>query len=280
MLFERVLQSEIDYSNYRLPGSRIQFRGPKPDFGKPYCTFIGSSETFGKYVAKPYTQLLADGLEFGCANFSGVNAGIDLVMRDTVALKACADARIAVVAVSGAHNLSNRLYRVHPRSNDRFIRASKILQKMYPNMDFTEIHYTRHLLRSLRRADQTKFSIVVQELKKAWVARMTLLIEQINTKTVLLWVANQAPPESAQFNWTGPLGTEPLFIDQDMIDQISPKVTKVVECITSDKAQQRGTKGMVFNTKEAKIAEKMFGPSVHKEIATALLGPLTGMLSG
>ena len=278
MLFERVVQGKIDYQTYRLKGSKNQFRGPKLELGKPYIAFVGAAETFGKFVTKPYSHLLWDALDIGCANLSGVNAGVDLVLRDPVALKTCANARVTIIAVTGAHNLSNRLYRVHPRRNDRFVGASKIMQKLYPNLDLTDIHFTRHLLQSLCHADPDKFSIVVEELKKAWLARMTQLIMLATSKTILLWVANQAPPEPAELNRSGDLGPEPLFVDQLMIDEISPKVTRVVEIIASEKAQQSGTKGMVFNAKETKIAEKMFGPSVHKEIATALLAPLKAML--
>jgi hypothetical protein len=60
----------------------------------------------------------------------------------------------------GAQNLSNRLYTVHPRRNDRFLRASGILRTIYRDVDFTEFHFTRHMLDHLRCLSEDRFDIV------------------------------------------------------------------------------------------------------------------------
>ena len=55
-----------------------------------------------------------------------------------------------MIQVSGAQNLSNRFHAVHPRRNDRFLRASTLLKTIYRDVDFTEFNFTRHLLTTLR----------------------------------------------------------------------------------------------------------------------------------
>lgn len=278
MINDRLMQASLGYQTYGLENSKAKFRGPRPSMSGDYCAFIGSTETYGKFIAKPFPQLLQDKLAVECVNFAGVNSGIELVLKDPAVQLACAGAKVTVIAVMGAHNLSNRLYRVHPRNNDRYIRASKVLQNLFPNVDFTEIYYTRHLLHSLRAADLARFEIVLDELKTAWVARMKSLIDQINSKVVLLWLADHAPKDHVTVNWTGDLGADPLFVDQRMLDQISPLVAKVVEVITSKKARQQGLTGMIYHENEKPAAKKMPGPAAHKEAAQALLGPLKALL--
>ena len=79
------------------------------------------------------------------------SAGVDVFCADETVLSACNDARAVVFQVMGAHNLSNRYYTVHPRRNDRFLKASALMRNQFPEIDFTEFHFTRHLLTALRK---------------------------------------------------------------------------------------------------------------------------------
>ncbi|MEO0917700.1 MAG: DUF6473 family protein, partial [Pseudomonadota bacterium] len=47
-------EAQFDYGMRALPGSRLKVRGPVPDFDKPFVSVLGGTETFGKYVARPY----------------------------------------------------------------------------------------------------------------------------------------------------------------------------------------------------------------------------------
>jgi uncharacterized protein DUF6473 len=254
------------------------FRGPRPDFSRPYAMFLGANETFGKFVPRPFTRLLQHKLDMPCANFAAMNAGVDFYLKDPSVLLATAKARVTIVAVMGAHNMSNRFYSVHPRHNDRFVKPSKILQTLFRDVDFGDIHYTRHLLASLLEADAIKFSIVVEELKMAWLARMKTLLERIEGRTLLLWMATDLPCEAGSEPGLEDIENDPVFVDQAMIDELSPLVTKVVETAPSPQAQEAGMNGMLLQDDEAKTARKMPGPMFHEEVAAALEGHLSSML--
>jgi len=275
MKFDRIEHGALDYCLYRHGRSKTLYRGPKPDFSGAYCAFVGSTETFGKFVADPFPDLLHKDLGIVCANFGAVNGGVEKYLKDPSVLLTCGGAQITVIGVMGAHNLSNRFYTVHPRFNDRFIKPSKILESLYHEVDFSEIHYTRHLLTTLQQADAIKFSIVIDELKQAWVSRMKSLLEMIESRTVLLWMSDHPPGEGLQ--QTG-LGPDPLFVDQAMLDKISLHVTKVVEVIASPQAKAAGTQGMLFMPKEQAAAAAMPGPDLHVQAATNLTAPLRAML--
>jgi hypothetical protein len=64
---------------------------------------------------------------------------------------------VTVVQVLAVQNLSNPYYTVHPRRNDRFLRASARLQNLYQDVDFTEFHFTRHMLQTLQMVSAPRF---------------------------------------------------------------------------------------------------------------------------
>ena len=65
-----VYQSEdaelINYDIYNLCG--INFRGPAPDFGKTYFSFIGAAQTLGRYCHEPFPKMVCDYYGQGCLN--------------------------------------------------------------------------------------------------------------------------------------------------------------------------------------------------------------------
>lgn len=275
MKFDRITRGSLDYCYYRHGKSKTQYRGPRPDLGGRYCAFIGSTETFGKFVARPFSHLVQDQLGVVCANFGSVNAGVEKFLKDPSILLACSGARVTVIGVTGAHNLSNRFYSVHPRHSDRFVKPSKMLETLYREVDFSEIHYTRHLLKTLLAADPAKFPIIVDELKQAWLSRMKSLLEMIESKTILLWMADHAPGDGTD---PDDLGPDPLFIDQEMMDSLCPLVTKVVEVVASPDSRAAGLTGMLFSPGEEAVAAEMPGPLLHEQVAAQLAGPLQSLL--
>ena len=272
MQLERLATGGPDYEVFRFGRTKRAMRGPQPDFSTPYIAFIGGTETFGRFVMRPFTTQLAEATGLGAANFGAVNGGVDLFLSDPEVLAACAAGRFCVVGVMGAHNMSNRFYAVHPRRNDRFVRASNTLKAIYPEVDFTEIHFSRHLLTTLRATDSIRFAAVVEELRTAWVARMKTLCDLAGGRIVLLWVAEGPPP--ARDYWQeqgGGLGPDPLFIDREMLAELDAHVLHRIEVVTSRAARATGTDGMMFAPHEERAARCTPGPLAHREIADALL---------
>ncbi len=75
--------------------------------------------------------------------------------------------------------------------------------------------------------------VVVEETKKAWVVRMRTLLELLEDPTILLWIGRN-PPDGLPGEYTpGQLDTDPLFVNQTMVDTLSPLVTIVKECTIS-----------------------------------------------
>lgn len=266
MAYEHPGGGSLDYLPCRYGTSKLLFRGPRRRLEGAFCALLGGSETYGKYVRDPFPALLEARLGTTMVNFGYMNAGADVFLNEPFIVDACNKARVTVVQLLGAHNMSNRFYAVHPRRNDRFLRASTLMKTIFREVDFTEFHFTRHMLLSLKLRAPEKYALVESELKAAWVARMRLLLQKIVGRSVLLWVGDHHPEGAAR----DALGPDPLLIDTDMVDAIRPFATDFVRVTPTTAARLAGTAGMEFAALDAPAAAQMPGPAVHEEVAAAL----------
>ncbi len=268
----------LSYEPCRYGLSRIYFRGPKRDLGSPYLAFVGGTETFGKFIQSPFPALVEQQLKRPCVNFGCVNGGVDAFVNDPTLMGACRDAELTVVQIMGANNLSNRFFSVHPRRNDRFLRASSVLQAIYGEVDFADFTFTRHMLGALYAASPDRFDIVVTELRAAWVARMRNMLDQIGKRVVLLWFSKESPSDVAWQKRVNPIGGDPLFITNAMLTELSDKVMDIVVVNPSSQALHDGTDGMRFAPMQARAAADILGPRAHIELAEVLAPKLQAAL--
>ncbi len=264
-LFEDDPGPELDYRLCSVPGSRLQFRGPMPGVGDPYLAVLGGSETFGKYVSDPYPSLLADWIGMPVANLGVAQAGLSLFSEEQVLIDLASEAEVVVLQVLGAQNMSNRLYSVHTRRNDRFLCASTALQENFPQVDFAEINFTGHLVNRLSEASASAFALLIEELKWAWLQRMRRLLSLIKSDVILLWVSDRNPRDTRDALDE----EEPRFVDQSMIDALRGGVAGFVEVVLP---KVPSIDGKLFAEHEAEAARLLPGPSEHRRIAEAL-GP-------
>lgn len=266
-------EMSLDYFPCRYGRSKLLFRGPRRDLATPYVAVLGGGETYGKFVAEPWPALLQRALGVPVVNLGAVNAGPDAWAGDGAIPDIAAQARVTLVQVTGAQNLTNRFYSVHPRRNDRFLRASPLLASIYREIDFTEFTFTRHMLHSLYRASPEKFAIVAEELRAAWLARMIALLPRLGARVVLVWMARQGPDAARPVP-----EDEPMLVTRAMLDALVQRGAALVEVVYSDAAQAQGVAGMVYPVMAEAAARAMPGPMHHAEVAAAVEPVLAGLL--
>ena len=271
MTYETIGTTSLDYFPCRYGASKLLFRGPRRRLGGDYVAFLGGIETYGKFVELPFPTLTEHETGLRSVNLGCANVGVDAYLSDRTLIDIASNAKVTVIQAMGAQNMSNRFYAVHSRRNDRFIRASSQLKAIYSEVDFTEFSFTRHLLTALAEVDAKRFELVANELKEAWTARMGALLEQLDSKVILLWLANHAPEE-------GSTTSEPLFIDRTIMDRLSGKVSKVVEVVSTTQEREEGFAEMVFGPMEGPAAEEMQGPVVHQRTAAALAEAIKSLI--
>lgn len=274
MAYEYGGDRALDYFPCRYGQSKLLFRGPRRKLEGNYISVLGGTATYGKFVPDPYPALLEKMLDRPVVNFGYMNAGTDVFVSEPAIIEACSKAQLTVIQLMGAQNMSNRFYAVHPRRNDRFLRASLLMKTIFREVDFTEFHFTRHMLSTLKAQASEKFALVEEELKSAWVARMRLLLQKIGGRSLLLWVGDYRLDADGHDG----LGPEPLMVDSDMIAAVKLCATEVVQIDPSLAARQAGIEGMHFSPLEEPIAQELPGPRIHQEVADALAPVLRSLL--
>ena len=251
------------------------FRGPRRDLDLPYVVVLGGTEAYGKFVPEPFSNLIEVNTGLRMVNLGCMNAGIDVYLKDPAILNVAARARVVVIQVMGAQNLTNRFYAVHPRRNDRFLHASPLLRTIFREVDFTEFNFTGHMLQTLQATSADKFEVLAEELRAAWVARMKALTAALPCKSVLLWMADAPPPAPGR---RADLTRNPLMVDSEMIDAVRPHATVYVEAVASASAQERRFEGMAWGDMDAPAARGLPGPAAHREVADTLGAALMALV--
>lgn len=267
-------EGALDYSPCQYGTSRLVFRGPRRDLALPYVAVLGGTETYGKFIPRPWPALVEDETGLRVVNLGCVNAGTDVYLSDPGVLQVAAGARVALVQVIGAGNLSNRFYAVHPRRNDRFLRALAPLAQLYPEVDFTNFNFTRHLLRTLQAVSPTRFETVAEELRRTWGTRMRTLVERAGAPVVLVWIAAHAPGPRGPAD----LSVDPLLVDRPMIDALRPLAAAIVEVPFKAPGGGHRLDGKAYAELDRPAAEGLPGPAVHQAVAKAVADAVERLL--
>lgn len=272
MTIDALASGALNYHPCRYGRSRLLFRGPQRPLGGDYVAYLGGTATYGKYIPAPFPTLVEEATGLPAVNLGWINAGVDVFLKDPAVLAVAEGGAAAVVEVTGAKNLSNRFYQVHPRRNDRFLEPTEALRTLYRDVDFTAFHFNRHLMMALRERSDARFLKVVEELRQAWVARMRLFLDQLRVPTILLWVADH-PPDEPGAQHPSPLSRKPVFVDRQMIDAVRDGARSYVEVVATPEALAQGTRDMVATAVELPQARKELPVAVHQQVAAAL-GPV------
>ncbi|APG45801.1 DUF6473 family protein [Phaeobacter porticola] len=241
-------------------GSKLLVRGPVRNLTEPYLAFIGGTEVFGRFVERPFVAKTEEILQQTCVNLGSVNAGVDSFLKDPDILNIARKAQSSVMQVLGAQNISNSYYKVHPRRNDRFLRAHEPLLELYPEMDFTEYHFNKHLLSALRSCCTNRYETVRDHLQETWVERMGMLIGALEGQVTLLWIHYDVDQQAL-------FGHEPALVDRPMVDALRAQVLGVVEIPVHTARDAEDIDGMFYGQLDLPSAQRMVGPKEQQRIA-------------
>lgn len=264
--------ARLDYFPCHYGNSKLLFRGPQRRLRGPYTACLGSSETFGRFIEKPYPDLLEDATGRPCVNLGCREAGVEAFLASPGLVDIAAKARVTVIEVMGAIYMSNRFYTVDPRRNHRFIRASRRLKALYPEVDFRGFDRVDDMLRELACTCIDRLQTLRREIQTAWVARMRTLVGQLGNRVILLWLADHAPysPQKG-----GTICRSPVFVDRAMLDAVCREGAELVEVVATGEDIAAGLAGMIHGPLEEDSALRQLGPLVHRRAADAVVRRLS-----
>jgi hypothetical protein len=258
MSFMRQGVAPPEAAGCRYGTSRLVFRAPRRSLSGAYVAALGGTRTFGKGVERPWPSELETALGLPVVNLGAVGAGVDAALGDETVIEACAGAAVTVLQVTGAQALSNAYFRVHPRRNDRFLCATEALRRLYPEVDFCDYSFVRHLLCDLHACDPRRFAVLAKALRAAWSERMAALIDRIGGPVVLLWLADHAPETGCNPRPGSGIG----LVTPQMIAALAPAVKGYVEVVAAP-ARASGPPA------------DLPGPDAHEAAAGALCAALS-----
>lgn len=244
---------------------RLGIRPQAIDLNEPFIAVLGGSETNGKELRAPYPELLGEWLEMPVLNLGVLHAGVSLFSDQVWLLDIASRAKLTILQVMSAQNMSNRLYCVHSRRNDRFLAESAALRHMYPDVDFADVNFTGHLVTLLRSNPGAGFDKVVAELRWAWVERMNRILSAISSNVLLLWMS-QRRPTSGEYET---FAQEPMFVTSEMLAALSERVAGVTEVVRP--VSREADPELPFGCSE-------LDSDLHAAAAEALVGPVSDLL--
>ena len=244
-------QTPSPYTLCQYSGSRHFFRGPAKALSAPYVAILGGSLSFGKEVKKTYTEGIETLTGMAGVNLAIPQSGPDAYLAEKSILNIARGAVACVIELGGVQNCSNAFYKTHPRRNDRFIAPTPALVALYPDVDFTNIHFTRHLLKTLFLTDADRFADVKRTLTDNWLEKIEQLINHVQVPSILIW-----PQASDALD----LNSDAMFITQPEIDILSGFSHKVVRIQSDPKPGGRNrliTSGTLSEADHLNIAAKV-----------------------
>ncbi len=266
----------VNYAEYRFGHSKQFFRGPKPELGHSYIAMLGGGETFGRFVQRPYPEILADELPLATANFGLDDAGPNFYLHDPVLLDICSRAKLCVISVPHGYAVSNRLYSVMHRANHKLKAVSETLQSLYPDVDFASFRSVRQMLVRLHEVNSANFKVVRIELRRAWVARMRELIGAIDAPCLLVWISDKTP-EEARFDAVF-TGMGPQMVDRVMLEDLQGHADEFVEYVASPDCRMPDGSDRIFGEGERDKALQYPGGEMHLDLAERLYPSIRSML--
>ncbi|MGD1923201.1 MAG: DUF6473 family protein [Paracoccaceae bacterium] len=274
----------FDYKVYRFGRTRQIFRGPQPDLRGRYIAFIGGSSTFGRYCDNPYPDIVARETGQTILNLGTDGAGPGFFLADPEVLRAAMDADLTIVQVMCATATSNRMFAVRPRRNLRLHTVSDLLAGIYPEVDFSRFSFTRAMLKHLHALDETRFKLVFNEMKNAWIGRMQTLLSTIETKTLLFYMSQRAPDDLIPPSGDITDMKYPQFVDRAMLDAVKPAADGYVEYVSSEGMPQDlrvDGNPVLFRPSGEPISEnaEFASPEMHEGAANAMLPEIERLIN-
>lgn len=177
----------VDFILCQYGNSKNLFRGPKKSCKHSYGVCLGGADTFGGKVPNPFSAMLEREMGMPILNLGAQHSGARFYTEVDAIQEIIENAQVVFVEALSVVNQSNPFYRVHPRRNDRFVTALDPLYDLFPEADFVECHFTKHLITKLITIDAARADIVFRTLQDEWVRNLTIMRARWRAKTVVHW---------------------------------------------------------------------------------------------
>ena len=218
--------------------SKNLFRGPKKSCKHSDGVCLEGADTFGSKVPDPFRAMLEREMGMPVLNLGAQHSGAGFYTEDDAIHEIIENAQVVFVEAPSVVNQSNPFYRVHPRRNNRFMTALGPLYDLFPEADFVECHFTKHLITKLITIDAARADIVFRTLQDEWVRNITIMRARWRAKTVVHWYKK---PQASQPEFEFPVADLIRFYPElyNAVSQVQDQVVSIQLVMSHMNASQR-----------------------------------------
>lgn len=222
----------VDYAPYCLDDAIIDrstrrplfIRGPRPERLEKgnYFVCLGAAQTFGRFCARPFPNLLSERLGLPVLNISHGGAGPAFFCGENARLVDYLNgARFVVVQVMSGRSDSNSLFE---SDGVGYYRRRSDGANLGCDQAFDE------LIRTVSRDELRK---IVEETRASWQASYHRLLSDIAVPKILFWFATRRPAYIQTLDTVhGLFGAFPQLVNQEMVDAVRRDCDRYVECVS------------------------------------------------
>ena len=218
-------QEIINYNLWNLWTSQSGFslRGPKPGRLEPgtYCTSLGAAYTFGRFVQRPYVELLGIALQLPSLNlgFAGVGPSFYNDPQNQALIDLVNNSKFVTIAIFSGRSQANSRFKTAQYSQEQYI---------LENGDSVPADFAYQQL--LETATEQEIAALVAETRAAYLHEFSQLLARIRVPKVLLWFSKREPHyESTPESVFTLLSGFPHMVNQPMIDLLRPQCDAYIE---------------------------------------------------
>ena len=263
----------FDYRLYDFEGYWLRGPDPRPLVPAGYLSFVGASQTFGRFTERPFATQASEALHLPCVNLGWSGAGPGGFANATPLLKLINQSRLLVLQVMAGRSAGNSLMQNTQGNRTVTYQGERMISpKAWARViDDPAI-------------DAHRFWRLVDETRADWVAQYQRLLGLIQVPVVLLFLGMN-PPITQEDRTRKPkdvtalMGSHPQLITRGMVDIIRPQCAAYVEVVTRRGSPQKLAKSVVMDadgryeappTAFSKVNGYYPSPEMHDDVAVAL----------
>jgi hypothetical protein len=222
----------FDYQMWALPDMAELLRGPRRWTGRrPFLSFLGAAQTFGRFVARPFPEIVSGALGVDHLNLGAAGAGPEHYLNKPAMMNYINRGSLCVMQVMSGRSISTSLlesvggrgmlkFRTGPRAGQRFIAADAY-----------------RLLAAEYGAEATAQQRV--EARERWIACYRELIANVTVPKVLLWMSTRSLDTPSDLDSQGGLGEFPQLIARPEVEELLTESLTFVEAVVKEPTYMR-----------------------------------------
>lgn len=223
--YQRSDTAICDYEEYRLALSPLLFRGPAPSPRNPRkIAIFGATQSFGRYVTRPFSHLLSDYFGVDTANMSYSGAGPEFYTRRPELVDHANRTELLVLQVMSARSGDTFLYRI--------VREANVRRRGF--FEATPARNPQHLIDEfIQQCGADAARSLLNDMRQRYMEATNDLLDMIKVPVVLLWFSRRTPAYQPSYgSQYGLLSSFPHAVDEEMVMAISKRTTAYCECVS------------------------------------------------